>query len=135
MFASSGEQLTKDNGCMVCHNIMGKKLAPAFMGTAKKNIRWYGDKAKQNLIKGIKDGSSGKYGNFKHTAMPAYGHFKAEELDTIATWILAQYDKNKSQCEHSHSNNKNKQGKGQGKQCQGDDCQGKSQGKNKKNRQ
>ncbi len=118
MFASSADQLIKENGCMECHNIMGKKAAPAFMGTAKKNIRWYGDKAKQNLIKSIKDGSSGKYGNFKHTAMPAYGHLKAEELDTIATWILGEYDKNRKLYPNSKNNNNNKTQNRQGKNRQ-----------------
>ncbi|RLA73633.1 MAG: hypothetical protein DRG11_07455 [Epsilonproteobacteria bacterium] len=118
LFANSGEQLTKDNGCMECHNIMGEKLAPAFMGTAKKNIRWFGNKAKQNLIKGIKDGSKGKYGNFQHTAMPAYGHLNTDELDRIATWILAQYDKNRKLYPNGRNNQQNKSQNRQGKNRQ-----------------
>ncbi len=97
LLASSGEELTKQNGCMECHNIMGKKAAPAFMGTAKKNLKWYGDEAKANIIKGIKSGSKGKYRQFSDTEMPAYSNISESDLDTIASWILSEFQKMKSQ--------------------------------------
>ena len=103
MFANDGEQLVKNNGCMECHNVMGKKLAPAFMGIAKKNIRWFGDDAKLKIIKSIKNGSQGKYRRFSDTKMPAFSHLTDKELNSIADWILQEYDKNKKM---HHNNSK-----------------------------
>ena len=96
LLANTGEQIAKQNGCMECHNIMGKKLAPAFMGTAKKNIKWYGDLAKSKIKESIKNGSKGKYRKFANTEMPAYAHLNDQDLDTIADWILSEYSKNKN---------------------------------------
>ena len=91
---ASGEQLVQSNGCMDCHNIMGKKLAPAFMGVARKNIQWFGNDAKSKIIESIKNGSKGKYPQFSSSEMPAYGHLSGEEIDTIASWILEEFEKN-----------------------------------------
>jgi len=108
LFASSGENLAKANGCMECHNLMGKKLAPAFMGTARKNIKIYGNDAKAKIVESIKTGSKGKYRNFTDIEMPPYSHLKEDELNTLADWILSEYAKNK----HLQSNKKvNGQGK------------------------
>ncbi|MEA3331336.1 MAG: c-type cytochrome [Campylobacterota bacterium] len=94
--AQSGETLVKENGCMECHNIMGKKLAPAFKGTARKNLKWYGNDAKLKIIDSIKNGSKGKYRNFADTEMPAYGHLADKDLDEISTWILDLYRNNRN---------------------------------------
>ena len=96
LLANSGEELIKQNGCMECHNIMGKKDAPAFMGTAKKNLKWYGNEAKANIIKGIKNGSKGKYRQFADTQMPAYSNISENDLDTIASWILSEFQKKRA---------------------------------------
>ncbi|MCD6433504.1 MAG: c-type cytochrome [Sulfurimonas sp.] len=94
--AQSGETLAKDNGCMECHNIMGKKLAPAFMGTARKNLKWYGNDAKSKIIDSIKNGSKMKYRNFADTEMPAYKHLSDKDLDEVSTWILDLYRSNRN---------------------------------------
>ena len=96
LLANSGEELTKQNGCMECHNIMGKKAAPAFMGTAKKNLKWYGNEAKANIVKSIKNGSKGKYRQFADTEMPAYSNISESDLDTIASWILLEFQKKRA---------------------------------------
>ena len=92
---AGGEQLVQSNGCMDCHNIMGKKLAPAFMGIARKNTNWFGNEAKAKIIESIKNGSKGKYRNFTNTEMPAYGYLTSKELETISNWILEEYSKNR----------------------------------------
>ena len=97
LLSNSGEQLTIQNGCMECHNIMGKKAAPAFMGTAKKNTKWYGDEAKANIIKSIKNGSKGKYRQFSDTEMPAYPNISQTDLETIASWILLEFQKKRGE--------------------------------------
>ncbi|HIP13349.1 MAG TPA: cytochrome c [Arcobacter sp.] len=94
--SSTGVQLLEQNRCMTCHNIMGKKVAPAFMGTAKKNTKWYGDKAQEMMIKSIKNGSKGKYKKFADTQMPAYPHISDEDLKTITSWILEEYSKKRA---------------------------------------
>ncbi len=96
LFAQNAEILVKENGCMECHNIMGKKVAPAFKGTARKNLKRYGNDAKLQIIKSIKNGSKGKYRNFSDTSMPAYSNLSDKELDEISTWILELYTKNRT---------------------------------------
>lgn len=93
LFAVTAEELVKQNGCMECHNIMGKKLAPAFKGIARKNIKWYGDQAHTKIVTSIKNGSSGKYPNFSGSAMPSFQHLNQSDLDNISEWILFQYNK------------------------------------------
>jgi len=105
LFANTGEKIAKQNGCMECHNIMGKKLAPAFMGIAKKNMKWFGNNAKEKIIESIKNGSKGKYRNFINTEMPSYKHLPNNDLDMIASWILTQYNKNKKLYLNGKQNN------------------------------
>lgn len=95
LFGVTAEELVQQNGCMECHNIMGKKAAPAFKGVARKNIQWYGDKAHANIVASIKNGSTGKYPNFAGAQMPSYSHINQEDLDRIGEWILYQYNKQK----------------------------------------
>ncbi len=115
LYASSGEELAKANGCMECHNIMGKKLAPAFMGTARKNIKWFGIDAKIHIVESIKKGSKGKYRNFTNIQMPEYGHISNDDLDVIASWILSEYEKNRKLNLNQRRNSQN-QGQGRGRQ-------------------
>ncbi|MFK5881393.1 MAG: cytochrome c [Sulfurospirillum sp.] len=89
VFAADAQTLLKQNGCMVCHNIMGKKTAPAFMGVARRNIRFEGVNAKANIINSIKHGSKGKYRYFPDAQMPPFPNISDEDLNTIATYILS----------------------------------------------
>jgi len=93
MASSSGYSLVKGNGCLSCHAIASKKTAPAFAGIAKKNIRFYGNNAKNMIIQSIKNGSSGKYRKFADVSMPSYFYLSQEQLDTIADFILSQASK------------------------------------------
>ena len=95
LFADSGNNLVKNNGCMSCHNIMGKKLAPAFMGIARKNIKWYGNDAKTHIVKSIKNGSQGKYRHFINSSMPSFNYLSDSDCSTLANWILQKYEENK----------------------------------------
>lgn len=91
LLADSGESIVKQKGCMACHNIMGKKAAPAFKGIARRNLKWYGYEAKAHIIKSIQEGSQGKYRNFSGSKMPAYQKLSHDELDTVADWIISLY--------------------------------------------
>ena len=83
-----GETLVKKNNCMSCHNIVGMKDAPPFVGIANRNMRWGG--GKESIKNSIKNGSSGKYRMFSNTKMPSFDKLSDEDLDTLATWVLSQ---------------------------------------------
>ena len=87
--SDSAKVLIEKNGCMSCHNIMGMKAAPPFSGISWRNSRG-GASAKSTLKHSIKNGSHGKYPMFSNTKMPAFSHLSDKELDTLATWVLAQ---------------------------------------------
>ncbi len=80
--AVSGENIVNLYGCMECHGIKKGKTAPAFIDIAKS--------AKQKRIEqSIKNGSQGKYKNFKQNIMPEFEYFTNQELKEISTWILS----------------------------------------------
>ena len=95
----NGKILIEKYGCTACHNIMGRKNAPAFMGIARKNLMWNSfDEAKTTLVNSIKNGSQGKYRRFANIVMPPYKDVISEtEINTIASWILSEYENNKDE--------------------------------------
>ena len=99
---TNGKELIQKYGCTACHNIMGRKNAPAFMGIARKNLMWNSfDEAKTTLVNSIKNGSQGKYRRFANTAMPPYKDVISEtEINTIASWILSEYENNKDKIQN-----------------------------------
>ena len=88
--AADGATLAKEKGCMACHQIMGKKSAPAFRGIANRNLRFNGSNAKASIMESIRKGSTGKYPKFDGAQMPPYPNLTDAELNTLADWILAQ---------------------------------------------
>ncbi len=92
-FATDATTILNNNGCMSCHNIMGKKDAPAFMGVARRNMRFEGTNAKANIINSIKNGSKGTYRNFTNNEMPPYPNLSDSDLNTIADYILTLNNK------------------------------------------
>ena len=88
--AADGATLAKEKGCMACHQVMGKKSAPAFRGVANRNLRFNGSNAKAAIMESIKKGSKGKYPNFNGAQMPPFPNLTDAELSTLADWILAQ---------------------------------------------
>jgi cytochrome c551/c552 len=95
VYASSAEDLIKQNGCLACHAIASKKAAPAFAGIGMRNKRFEGDNAKATIMNSIKNGSKGKYPYFRNSAMPAFSNLSDAELSTIADYILSQSSKAK----------------------------------------
>lgn len=83
--AADGEALAKQNGCLACHAVANKKVGPAFKDVAAK---YRGDaKAKEDLIKKVRNGSSGVWGKM---AMPANKKVSDKDLQAILTWVLAR---------------------------------------------
>jgi len=86
-------QVLSDNGCLSCHNVMGKSdKAPSFTGVARKNSRWYDESAKAKIIESIQKGSQGKYPRFGTAQMPSYPNLSQAQLDAIAQWIVNQWN-------------------------------------------
>lgn len=77
------------NGCMDCHNVMGKKNAPAFTGISRKNKTQFSEIAKSKIENSIKNGSIGQYRQFTNQEMPSYSYLTQTELNDISEWILS----------------------------------------------
>ena len=89
LYATSAEDIAKEKGCMSCHQISGKKSAPAFRGVANRNLHFNPGKARESIKESIEKGSKGKYPGVDGREMPAYPQLSQEELDTLADWILS----------------------------------------------
>ncbi len=109
LFASEAEDILKKNDCMSCHNIVGKKTAPAFMGTARKNVKWYGSEAKTHMIYSVKNGSKGRYRNFLNTKMPSHENISNKDLNIVIDWILVKYSERRGQSSGTNSKGRGKQ--------------------------
>jgi len=83
------EKILNDNNCRSCHNIVGPHKAPPFAGISRRNLRWYGNNAKNVIIKSIKNGSYGKYPPFSDTQMPSFSNLDDNQLEILANWILS----------------------------------------------
>ena len=90
LHAQSGQILAEQNGCMACHQIQGKKSAPAFRGVANRNLRFNGTDTKNAIMKSIREGSKGKYPQFANAQMPPYPNISDADLETLGDWILSQ---------------------------------------------
>lgn len=95
--AEMGKDIVKEHGCMKCHAVKKRSLGPSFKKIAKKNIKWYKDDAKSNIMKTIKEGSRGKYRYFSDTTMPAHEKISDFYLGKIADWILETNKKSKKE--------------------------------------
>lgn len=89
MFASTGEELTKQHGCMACHDTVGAKLAPSFAGVGNKHKEIFEDGALASVIRGIKEGSQGRFGQFRQYTMPAYPNIDEKDLNIMANYIVS----------------------------------------------
>ncbi|WP_456393743.1 c-type cytochrome [Nitratifractor sp.] len=90
LWGADGAALAQKYGCMACHNIVGKKTAPAFRGVANRNMRFNGANAKSKIMQSIKNGSKGLYPNFPNGVMPPNPNIPQSDLETLADWILSQ---------------------------------------------
>ena len=109
LFAQSAQELIDANGCLACHAVASKKVAPAFAGIGMRNKRFEGANAKATIMNSIKNGSQGKYPMFSDSAMPAFKNLSQQDLSTLADYILTQSSK-------AHAGGSGKcQGMGQGK--------------------
>ena len=82
--AQANEALAKASGCLACHTVDKKLIGPAYKDIAAK---YAGDKgAEANLIKKVKDGGKGVWGDIP---MPPNAHVKDPDIKTLVVWILS----------------------------------------------
>ena len=81
--AFASMELAQKNACMGCHAVATKVLGPAYQEVAKK---YAGQKdAEANLVKSIKGGGVGKWGQ---VPMPAQAQLSDADAKKLAAWIL-----------------------------------------------
>ncbi|MNJ67947.1 Cytochrome c-551 precursor [compost metagenome] len=77
--------LLQNNACLSCHALDHKVVGPAYHQVATKYAN--DPQAMTKVAASIQQGGSGKWGQ---TPMPPYAQLSAENLQTLAAFILAQ---------------------------------------------
>ncbi|WP_394790867.1 c-type cytochrome [Rhodoferax sp.] len=82
--AAANEALARKNDCMGCHAVAVQLVGPAYKDVAAK---YKGDpEAVAKLVKSIREGSTGVWGQL---AMPAHPKISEADLQKLATWVLS----------------------------------------------
>jgi cytochrome c len=82
--AQANEKLFQSSGCSACHTVDKKLLGPGLKDIAAK---YRGNKgAEADLVKKVKTGSKGVWGDIP---MTANAHVKDEDIKTLVQWILS----------------------------------------------
>ena len=77
------ERVIEQQRCTNCHDIDKDKVAPSFQHISQR----YSSKDKSELIKSIKEGSKGKWKNFK-LIMPPFKKMSDKDINGMVDWIL-----------------------------------------------
>ena len=81
--AHANEALAKKNDCLACHAVATQLVGPAYRDVAAKYHGQAG--AEDQLVKSIREGSSGKWGDL---AMPPHPKLSEADARRLAKWIL-----------------------------------------------
>ena len=71
------------NGCYACHSVKIKLIGPAFIEISKRYKNQ--ESANKQLVKKIKEGGSGNWGNIPMNAHPKISD---TDLSSMVDWIL-----------------------------------------------
>ncbi len=75
-----GEQIATKKGCLTCHGIDKKKVAPSFKEISKKSSK--------EIVQVIENGSRGKWKGFERMTMPPFkGKLTSKEKDILINWM------------------------------------------------
>jgi cytochrome c len=83
IFSEEGKKLAQKNGCFACHSMKLRVVGPSFNEFSNKYD--HANNTKKILMKKIKNGSRGNWGN---VPMIAHPKISDKDLDTMVTWIL-----------------------------------------------
>ena len=83
IFSEEGKKLAQKNGCFACHSMKLRVVGPSFNEVSNKYD--HANNTKKILMKKIKNGSRGNWGN---VPMIAHPKISDKDLDTMVTWIL-----------------------------------------------
>ena len=83
------QRVLEQQRCENCHDINKDKVAPSFISISKKYS------STKPLIESIKNGSKGKWKNFK-LIMPPFKKMTDKDIEGMAKWILELKNKDKS---------------------------------------
>ena len=83
IFSEEGKKLAQKNGCFACHSMKLRVVGPSFNEVSNKYD--HANNTKKILMKKIKNGSRGNWGN---VPMIAHQKISDKDLDTMVTWIL-----------------------------------------------
>ncbi len=75
------ERVLEQQRCENCHDVYKDKVAPSFLSISKKYSN------NKSLIESIKNGSKGKWKNFK-LIMPPFKKMTDKDIEGMANWIL-----------------------------------------------
>ncbi|MBI4294089.1 MAG: c-type cytochrome [Betaproteobacteria bacterium] len=81
--AMAARSLAEKTGCLACHGIANKLVGPALAEIAAKHKGDGGAEAR--LIKKVRDGGAGAWGQIP---MPAQPQLKDEEIASLVKWVL-----------------------------------------------
>ena len=83
IFSEEGKKLAQKNGCFACHSMKLRVVGPSFNEVSNKYD--HANNTKKILMKKIKNGSRGNWGN---VPMIAHPKISDKDLDTMVVWIL-----------------------------------------------
>lgn len=82
--ALASEALATKQGCLACHAVASRVMGPAYRDVAAKYAKQPG--AEDQLVTSIRQGGSGKWGEFP---MPPQPNVSEADARKLAKWILA----------------------------------------------
>jgi cytochrome c len=82
--AKAAEALAQSSGCLACHTVDKKLVGPSYKEVANRYRK--DKKAEANLVKKVKAGGTGVWGDIP---MPPNAHVKDADIKTLVQWILS----------------------------------------------
>jgi len=80
----AAEALAQASGCLACHTVDKKLVGPSYKEIANRYRKDKG--AEANLIKKVKEGGKGVWGDIP---MTPNAHVKDQDIKAIVQWILS----------------------------------------------
>ncbi|MFN0004038.1 MAG: c-type cytochrome [Burkholderiaceae bacterium] len=79
---ANGQAMAGKHGCLICHNVEGKAVGPAFKEVAQK---YRGQDEANTLFLRVKNGGAGQWGR---VPMPAHPNVPEADIKDLVAWVL-----------------------------------------------